>query len=67
MREREEEPSFRVDEKHSIWAHDGCFNLLDNEGQILMRLPIENFTRKPAAGFRSVLEKLSDSSDAVGG
>ena len=65
VHELDRDPNFKVDENHSIWAHDGYFNLLDKDGEILTQIPIDSFKTKPGIGFRRILNIIGRDEETV--
>ncbi len=57
---RQDEPLYRIDEKHSIWAHDGYFELINGSGDNIESFQFEDFKRHPRLTFEQIKEKLNN-------
>lgn len=50
------DPLFMVDKTHSIWAHNGKFEVLNDSGDIMASYEISAFNKRPGTFFRSICE-----------
>lgn len=49
---------YRVNDQHSIIVADGFFTITNETGEILDRIAINDFARKPRSGFRKIKETV---------
>ena len=54
------EPIYQLDGGNSVWVHEGCFDILNENGERLFDPPlrISDFTRRPRYYFNMIAEKL---------
>ena len=49
---------YRVNDQHSVVVADGFFTITNDTGEILDRISISDFARKPRSGFRKIKETV---------
>ena len=49
---------YRVNDQHSVIVADGFFTITNETGEILDRIAISDFARKPRSGFRKIKETV---------
>ena len=54
------EPVYQIDNGKSIWVHEGCFDILNENGERLFDPPlrISDFARHPRSYFGMIAEKI---------
>ena len=52
----------RIDVRKSIWVHEGCFDILNENGERLFDplLKISDFARHPRSYFGMIAEKMGE-------
>ena len=60
MNAKGNDPMYRIDDKHSILVHEGCFDILNENGERLFDPPlrVSDFSRHPRYYFNLIAEKL---------
>ena len=60
MNAKGNDPLYRIDDKHSILVHEGCFDILNENGERLFDPPlrVSDFSRHPRYYFNLIAEKL---------
>ena len=60
MNAKGNDPLYRIDEKHSILVHKGCFDILNENGERLFDPPlrVSDFSRHPRYYFNLIAERL---------
>lgn len=58
MGTQQDDPVFRVSEDRTIWAHEGCFILLNNAGEELGRFSFDEFKRSLRWTFEQLKDKM---------
>lgn len=55
------EPIYQIDNGKSIWVHEGCFDILNENGERLFEPPlrISDFARHPRQYFHMIADKIS--------
>ena len=56
------EPIYQIDNGKSIWVHEGCFDILNENGERLFDplLRISDFARHPRSYFGMIAERISE-------
>ena len=56
------EPVYRIGNGKSIWVHEGCFEILNEDGERLLYPPLKmsDFARHPRSYFGMIAEKIDD-------
>jgi hypothetical protein len=54
------DPIYQLDGGKSVWVHEGCFDILNENGERLFDPPlrISEFSRHPRAYFNLIAEKI---------
>ena len=54
------EPIYQLEGGNTVWVHEGCFDILDENGNRLFDPPlrISDFARKPRHYFNLIAERL---------
>ena len=60
MNAKGNDPMYRIDDKHSILVHEGCFDILNENGERLFDPPLRvlDFSRHPRYYFNLIAERL---------
>lgn len=60
MNAKGNDPMYRIDDKHSILVHEGCFDILNENGERLFDPPlrVSDFSRHPRRYFNLIAERL---------
>ena len=60
MNAKGNDPMYRIDDKHSILVHEGCFDILNENGERLFDPPlrVSDFSRHPRYYFNLIAERL---------
>ena len=60
MNAKGNDPLYRIDDKHSILVHEGCFDIINENGERLFDPPlrVSDFSRHPRYYFNLIAEKL---------
>lgn len=53
---QQDDPVFRINDSRTIWAHEGCFELVNETGEIIGRFSFESFKTSP----RRTLEQMKE-------
>ena len=58
MDTQQDEPVFRINEKRTIWAHEGCFELVNETGEVIGQFSFESFKSSPRRTFERMKETI---------
>ena len=60
MNAKGNDPLYRIDNKHSILVHEGCFDILNENGERLFDppLPVSDFSHHPRYYFNLIVDRL---------
>ena len=55
------DPVYQIDDAHSIWVHEGCFEVLNADGERLLEpIRISEFARHPREYFNLIVGKIKE-------
>ena len=55
------DPVYQIDDAHSIWVHEGCFEVLNADGNRLLEpIRISEFARHPREYFNLIAGKIKE-------
>ena len=55
------DPVYQIDDTHSIWVHEGCFEVLNADGERLLEpIRISEFARHPREYFNLIVGKIKE-------